>query len=252
MVSIKMGDDALFIDPSGKTFLKKIEIRSFQTHHGAIELKDLVGKKFGCSVETSKGGKFIVTKPDFRDLLAKKLRRGPQNIHRKDIGLIVTYLGLTRDSVVLEAGSGSGYLTAHLGSICKRVVSCEIREKHFKLACENLEMLGLGNVECVNSDVIDALGKDYDAIILDMSEEQDIIPEVCKKLKVGGRIAVYSPCVDQSMLVHHSLCENGFMNIEFLECIIRRWQVGRGTRPETMMLGHTGFIVFARYTRKGA
>ena len=247
MASIKMGDDVLFIDSSGKSFLKKIEIRSFHTHHGMIELKNLEGEKFGCSVKTSKGEKFVVVKPDFRDHLVKKIKRGAQIIHKKDAGLIISYLGITKDSVVLEAGSGTGYLTAYLGSICKKVISCEIRESHFKLAYENIKMLGLDNVECINTDVCDAPKNEYDAIILDMPDEQDIIPVVCKKLKTGGRIAVYSPCVDQSMLVYHTLCENGFVNIEFLECMIRKWKVGRGTRPETMMLGHTGFIVFARY-----
>ena len=248
MVSIKDGDEVLFIDPTGKTFLKKICMMSFHTHHGVISLNDLIGKPYGSTVKTSTDKSFIIVKPDLRDLLAKKLRRGPQIIHRKDIGLIITHLGLTRDSVVLEAGTGSAYLTSHLGSICKKVVTCELREDHFKKASENIAALGLEkNVDYRNIDVESAPGKDYDAIILDMPKQEDIIPKVCKKLKIGGRIAVYSPCVDQSMMVCNALEENGFIDVVFMECMIREWGVNKGTRPNTMMLGHTGFLVFARY-----
>ena len=82
MVSIKEGDEVLFVDSSGKTYLKKIEIRTFHTHHGAINLSSLAGKQYGDTVETSKGHKFTMVKPDFRDIIGKKLKRGPQIINR--------------------------------------------------------------------------------------------------------------------------------------------------------------------------
>jgi tRNA (adenine57-N1/adenine58-N1)-methyltransferase len=43
------------------------------------------------------------------------------------------------------------------------------------------------------------------------------------------------------------LQQNKFIDIQTIECIMRRMQAERGkTRPETLMTGHTGYITFAR------
>jgi tRNA (adenine57-N1/adenine58-N1)-methyltransferase len=45
--------------------------------------------------------------------------------------------------------------------------------------------------------------------------------------------------------------ENEFVDIQTIECIMRRMQVERGkTRPETLMTGHTGYITVARKALK--
>jgi tRNA (adenine57-N1/adenine58-N1)-methyltransferase len=39
----------------------------------------------------------------------------------------------------------------------------------------------------------------------------------------------------------------GFIDVRSLELLERAWKVGeRGSRPETNMLAHTGFLTFAR------
>jgi len=44
-----------------------------------------------------------------------------------------------------------------------------------------------------------------------------------------------------------ALKENGFVDIDTIECLMRRMQVERGkTRPQTLMTGHTGYITVAR------
>jgi tRNA (adenine57-N1/adenine58-N1)-methyltransferase len=44
-----------------------------------------------------------------------------------------------------------------------------------------------------------------------------------------------------------ALKENGFVDIETVETLMRFMQVERGkTRPQTLMTGHTGYITFAR------
>jgi len=48
-----------------------------------------------------------------------------------------------------------------------------------------------------------------------------------------------------------ALEENSFIDIETVECLMRRMQVARGkTRPQTLMTGHTGYVTFARKAAK--
>lgn len=53
---------------------------------------------------------------------------------------------------VLEIGTGTGYLTALLATICEHVTSVEIDQQLIRQAAMNLAMAGITNVELVHSD----------------------------------------------------------------------------------------------------
>ena len=75
--------------------------------------------------------------------LLDSMVRGPQVILPKDFGSILAYTGLGRESRVVEAGAGSGFLMIMLGNVCKKVYSYERNERFYKLAMKNLERSGL-------------------------------------------------------------------------------------------------------------
>ncbi len=246
MSIIKENDYALFAHGSGKTFLKKIELRTFHSQFGAFELKKLIGKKYGSSVKTGTGEKFVVLRPDFNDLVAKRLRRKPQIIHKKDIGLIITYLGIGRESKVLEAGTGSAFLTVHLANIVKEVVTYEKRDAFYENAKKNIENLGLGNVKIFNDDILKCKEKDFDVIVLDLPGPAGMIKKLIKKLKTGGRVCIYSPDIENAVESKKMLETLNFKNVKFMECLIREYQTDKCVRPLTQMLGHTGYLIFGR------
>jgi len=63
----------------------------------------------------------------------------------------------------------------------------------------------------------------------------------------SGTLVSFSPTIDQVVKTSEALEENGFVDIETVECLVRRMQIERGkTRPETLMTGHTGYITSAR------
>ncbi|MCK5593964.1 MAG: methyltransferase domain-containing protein [Candidatus Aenigmarchaeota archaeon] len=250
MTKIKEGDQAIIMHDSGNSYLIDIELRTFHSQYGAFSLKDIIGKDYGKRYKTTSGDEFLVLEPDFRDLLSKSLKRGPQIIHPKDVGMITTFCGIGKTTKVLEAGCGSAFLTSHLGNIAKSVVSWEKNEKHYKICTENIRRMGLKNIEVKAGDIKEEKDTDFDVVILDMPTPQDTIREITKNLKVGGRIAVYSPCIEQSTAAIHMLESKGFTNIVFRECLIRDWEQEKCIRPKTAMLGHTGFLVFARYIKK--
>ena len=68
-----------------------------------------------------------------------------------------------------------------------------------------------------------------------------------KSLKVGGWLAVYAPYIDQAEIAYRVAKKLNFYNIEILETLERGLEVRpQGVRPKTRMVGHTGYLVFAR------
>ncbi|MBW6451779.1 MAG: methyltransferase domain-containing protein [DPANN group archaeon] len=247
---IKENDMVLICHESGKSFLRPVEYRTFTTEWGGYFLKELIGLDYGAIVKTTKDVKLKILKPDTNDLLVKSLKRLPQIINKKDAGLIITSLGINKESRVLESGTGSAYLTTYLAGIAKEVVTFEINLRHYKNAIENIEKMGLDNVKIINDDIINSKEMDFDCVVLDLPDPERVIPTLATKIKIGGRIAVYVPCIEQIIASDKSLKASGFEGISIKECILRSWKTDDCTRPNTKMLGHTGFLVFARYMGK--
>ncbi len=212
----------------------------FHSNEGYIKEEDI---KNGI-VKTNIGKEFFISDAKFIDKI-EKIKRGPQAIMKKDIGIIITNTGIGKDSVVAEAGSGSGKLTAFLAKICKKVYSYERRGHVLKLAKENIKFLGFNNVVFKNEDIKNIKEKNLDAIILDLSNPWDYINECHKALKSGGHLVIYVPTITQ---VNDFVKENKLFHVsEIIELLKRPWFVeGKKVRPNSRMIGHTAFLVFCR------
>jgi protein-L-isoaspartate O-methyltransferase len=153
---------------------------------------------------------------------------------------------------VLEAGVGSGSLTTALASIVAptgNVVSYDIREDFIEHAMKNLKTTGLEKyVKILEKDVTKGISeKNLDAIILDIPNPWDAVGHTYKSLKVGGYLCCYSPLVSQLELTVKEMRKHSFIEIKTFENIQRDKIIGeRGTRPRLNMLGHTGYLTFAR------
>lgn len=229
--------------------------KSFHTHKGFVQLDELIGKDYGTRILSSLGVEFVALKPTIRDQVFKMLRR-TQITYPKDIALITMYSGIGPGSHVVEAGTGTGALTSSLAFYVKpagRVYSYEIRQEFIETAVKNLKRAGVS--ECVdikNNDITQGIDeREVDAVVLDMATPWLVIPHAYSALKGSGIIVSFSPTIDQVVKTVEALRENGFVDIETVECLMRRMQVKRGkTRPETLMTGHTGYISFARKALK--
>jgi protein-L-isoaspartate(D-aspartate) O-methyltransferase len=107
------------------------------------------------------------------------------------VALMTQALKLKGDEKVLEIGTGSGYQTAILAALAKRVVSIERIGELALSAKKVLKRLGCKNVEIHDS--VDTLGwpKDapYDAIIVTAGAPH--IPDILlDQLTLGGRMVI--------------------------------------------------------------
>lgn len=254
--NINEGDDVLLYLNPRTTYLVRVEKgKSFHTHKGFIQLDGLVDKEYGTRIESSLGVPFVALKPTVRDYVFKMSRRTQIN-YPKDIALIIMFSGIGPGSKVVEAGTGTGALTSVLAFYVKptgHVYSYEVRQEFMDAALKNLERARVSEyVDLKNKDVTESIDEtSVDAVVLDLATPWLVIPHAYSALKGSGSLVSFSPTVDQVVKSVEALRENGFVDIETIECLMRGMQIEMGkTRPETLMTGHTGYITFARKALK--
>lgn len=182
--------------------------------------------------------------------LMKKLKRLPQIITPKDASLILAYSGIPPNAKIVDAGSGSGFLSIFLGWYCPQgqVFTYEKREEFSKVVERNIEKIGLKNITVKNKNILDGIEeKEVDLVTLDMKDCEKVIPLAYESLKEGGWVVVYSPYVEQVIDVLEEMKTVGFKNCNCVESIVREWKSNYGfTRPKSQGLMHTGWISFGR------
>lgn len=240
----------MLVSESGNTHIVNA-LRDYHTKEGMLSSADMMKAKLGSLIRTNTGAGFTVLLPDFADFY-RKIRRGAQIITLKDIGHIVALTGIGKESVVVDAGTGSGALACFLAHIVKRVISYEIRDDFYGIAAENRDKLGLSNLEIVKRDIYTGIvEKNLDLITLDLPEPWNVVKHAAEALKLGGFLVSYSPTIPQvSDFVTALQNDRRWLIIKVCEIMEREWEVdGRRVRPTTQRLGHTGFMTFARRLR---
>lgn len=201
--------------------------------------------------------RFLVLRPDLRDHQGL-LRRRAQLVLPKDAAQIIAGCALGPGCRVAEAGVGSGGLTTALAWAVGdegQVYAYELREDHLEAGRRNLERAGLVHrVLLHHGDIAQGIAaQDLDAVVLDLPEPWRALPAVEKALRPGGRFAGYLPTVHQMEATVKGLREHGFLDVEALEVLVRPWHVAqRSVRPSFEMMGHTAWLVFARWPGRQA
>lgn len=99
-------------------------------------------------------------------------------------------LEVKRDEIVLEVGTGSGYMAALLAHRARQVTTLEIQPELVSLATANLRRADVTNVQVIEADGSKPLPVKgpFDVILLSGSVSQ-VPPSLLSQLKVGGRLA---------------------------------------------------------------
>lgn len=239
----------ILIDNRGKKYLLNSE-QDFQTDQGIIKKEELQSCQAGDTLETHMGKEIKVVKADVNDLI-ELMQRRCSILLPKDIGIVISHTGLGCGDRVVDAGTGAGAIALHFANVVGEngnVYSYEIREDFAEIASSNIEQFQLNNVEVKNKDIKEGIDeKDIDLIFLDLPKPWELMESVYESLKTGGWLAVYAPYIEQVQLLHRISKKVGFNEINTLECILREIEVKvKGTRPKTRMVGHTGYLTFAR------
>ncbi len=249
---MKNKKNTLIISEDGKKFLIKDTTKDFHCQYGQIKKEDMDSES-GTEIKTNKGKKLYVVESTFPDNFGK-IKRGAQIIPSKDVGFILSETGLSKDSIVIDAGAGSGGLCLVLANIAKKVYSYDIREDHLDIVRKNKETLKLNNLVLDKKDIYkDRLPKSADLVTLDVPEPWLAIENIDKYLKPGKYIVSYSPSIPQVMDLISSLEKTkNIIHLRTIEIIEREWEFqGRKVRPKTQQrISHSGFLTFLRKIKK--
>jgi tRNA (adenine57-N1/adenine58-N1)-methyltransferase len=222
--------------------------REFHSHFGVVNLSELMGAPYGTEITSHSGQKFMVLQPTYIDFI-RKMRKMPQVIQPKDAAQILAYTGLSRGDSVVECGTGSGALTIFLASIINpgSLYTYEKREDFMAVAQKNVEIFGLKNISFHLKDIYEGIEEtNVDLVTLDVASPEKVVESAYAALRIGGYIFSYSPCIEQVSRFCLATRDKE-MQVRTIECLVREYEVSiKGTRPRSRMLGHTGYMSFAR------
>lgn len=241
----------LYLNDRKSWILRAERGKKFHTHKGIVNIEDIIGKPYGSEVVTSLGVSLKILPVDYLDHL-ERIARKTQIIYPKDMAYIALIANVRSGSRVVECGTGSGALTSYLAGMVGpdgKVFTYEVRKDFQENAMKNLERLGLEKfVEFKLKDITKGIDeREVDAVILDMATPWLVVGEAQKALRVGGRLVSFSPTINQVEKTVDAMEKAEFINIKTVELIMRGYKVKvNETRPDTLMIGHTGYIVSGR------
>ena len=229
-----------------------------ETDLGILELPADVEP--GSVVETHLGEQFEVRRLRGPDLFDHLERTGAPMMPR-DIGLVIGHTGVASGDRALDAGTGTGVLAAYLGRLGVEVTTYEREPAFAEVARANMDTAGVADlVEVRTGDLLgeigssgdelseDPLGTKFDLLTLDTGDAPQIVERADELLVPGGFLAVYSPFVESARACVEAARSSELAEIETMETIQRRMDFDeRGSRPSTAGVGHTGYLVFARF-----
>ncbi len=239
----------MILDERGKKYFLK-EGQEFQSDLGIVSDEILSSAKVGDEVKSHLNHSFKIIKPNVNDFIDLMDRRCSILI-KKDIGSVLAYTGLGAGSRVIDAGTGAGAIALNFGNVVGetgQVFTYEIREDFAEVAKKNIETFGIKNIEVKNQNIKEGIDENnIDLVFLDLPKPYEIFEEVYDALNLGGYLVVYAPYINQAEISYRVAKKLNFYNIEILETLERSLEVRQnGTRPKTRMVGHSGYLLFAR------
>jgi len=256
MITASAGDLIELIDPKGRNFIFRLTPgQRMETHRGIVKHDDLIGQTYGTEIRTHLDKGFLLFQPSLETLILQ-LKRQSQILYPKDIGLILMKLNVHPGMTIVECGTGSGGLTLALANAVGpsgRVISYDQRQDMQALARRNLDQVGLSDrVAFKLRDIRQGFEEnDVEALFLDVPNPYDYIAQAYHALRGGGFFGALVPTANQVSDLLISLGREKFYFPEVIEILLRHYKtVPARLRPEDRMIGHTGFLVFARPVSK--
>jgi tRNA (adenine57-N1/adenine58-N1)-methyltransferase catalytic subunit len=253
-LKVKKDETIVLVDEKNRKYLINTSQKTDKYKGvGVVDPKIFVGKEYGSTFEHG-NKKFFIFHPSLMDK-QQGLKRRAQIILPKDAAQIIVNCSITPGSKVLEAGIGSAALTITMATMVQpdgKIISYDNREEFIDHAVKNIKTAELQDfVETKFKDVTKGIDEtDLDAVIFDIPNPWDAVKHAYKALKPGGYLCCYSPLTTQVQNNVLEIKKHNFIEIKTFENLQREIVVSeKGIRPSFDMLGHTGYLTFARKTK---
>jgi tRNA (adenine57-N1/adenine58-N1)-methyltransferase len=251
--TVKSGDRVILAGEDGWKFAVLVEPGARRVEGlGVLDPSTLADAAFG-GVTTVGNRRFLVLRPSLLDRI-ESLERKAQIILPKDSAHILMECDICAGRTVVEGGAGSGAMTTALAWAVRpggRVITYDIRAEYLRQARHNIRMAALEELCTFKEADITAPGaiaeREVDAVVLDIPEPWRAADNAWEALRPCGHFACYTPTVNQVEQTVRSLRERRFIEVRSFEILKRGMDVvEKGIRPSFEMLGHSGYLTFAR------
>lgn len=230
---------------SKEKYFYQRDYKPVDTQYGRVAAEAINDTKDGLEVQSNTHEKFTLLTPTFLDRY-RRMERGPQLMMLKDLGYIAAETGMGHESIVGDAGTGTGAAAIYFSRIAKHVHSYDIEDKHLEIGKRNVATLEVTNVAFAKHDIYESIPDlQFDVFVLDNPEPWRALPHYTS-IKLGGWIVAYTPTIVQAAQFVDALPKE-VQYRKTTELIERFWHsAGQKIRPSSDSVGHTGFLVFVR------
>jgi len=244
----------VLVDRKERTYLRTLRRgRTISVRGAPLPCDALIGLAEGSTVDSASGEPLLLLRPTYAQLIPS-LPRQAQPIYPKDVGPILLWGDIGPGTHVVEVGTGPGALTiALLRAVgpTGRLASYEMREDFAATARDNVARYHgpAPNWTLRTADAFAGIEeRDVDRLVIDLAEPWHLLDAAAVALRPGAVVTAFVPTALQVKQAVDGFRQHGaFGAVESLETLVRFWHVReRSVRPEHRMVGHTGFLVFAR------
>ncbi|KAF9201098.1 tRNA (adenine-N(1)-)-methyltransferase catalytic subunit trm61, partial [Haplosporangium sp. Z 27] len=217
----------------GKENLNLIRIQQgneFNCKFGKYKHSDMIGLEYGTKLGSNTGRGFVYLLYPTPELWTLVLPHRTQILYIADISFVMDFLNLRPGMSMIESGTGSGSFSHSIARTIApsgHLYTFEYHQERVIAATKEFEEHGLSDYVTLQCrDVCKegfGLENKVDAVFLDLPAPWEAVASAKKAFKQNkiGKICTFSPCIEQISKTVTALSEQGFVDIQMYECLIR-------------------------------
>mmetsp|Transcript_46413 Transcript_46413/g.74711 ORF Transcript_46413/g.74711 Transcript_46413/m.74711 type:complete len:345 (-) Transcript_46413:207-1241(-) len=207
--------------------------KTTQNKHGSFSHDEMLAAPYGTKIWGRDRKGFIMMLRPTPELWTDSLPHRTQIIYNTDISNIIFRLELIPGCIAIESGTGSGSLTHSMARAVGpkgHVYSFDYHELRVEQAAVEFKKHGMAHVTVAHADVCEKgfsipEGVFADGILLDLPNPWLAVSHAKNVLRDMGRLASYSPCIEQVQKTCEALRKEGFTDVTTIEVLVRHWDM---------------------------
>ncbi|KAF9204620.1 tRNA (adenine-N(1)-)-methyltransferase catalytic subunit trm61 [Haplosporangium sp. Z 27] len=220
----------MYLSRENMSIIRVKEGEYFNCKFGSYKHSDMIGLEYGTKLGSNTGRGFLYLLHPTPELWTLVLPHRTQILYIADISFVMDFLNLKPGMSMIESGTGSGSFSHSIVRTLAptgHLYSFEYHQERASAAKKEFEDHGLSDMVTLQCrDVCkDGFGLEnkVDAVFLDLPAPWDAVASAKKAFKQDkiGKICTFSPCIEQISRTVTALSENGFVDIQMYECLIR-------------------------------
>ncbi|KAG0371015.1 tRNA methyltransferase complex GCD14 subunit-domain-containing protein [Gamsiella multidivaricata] len=220
----------VYLSRENMSIIRVKEGEYFNCKFGSYKHADMIGLQYGTKLGSNTGRGFLYLLHPTPELWTLVLPHRTQILYIADISFVMNFLNLKPGMSMIESGTGSGSFSHSIARTLAptgHLYTFEYHQERVNAAKKEFEQHGLSDMVTLQCrDVCkDGFGMEnkVDAIFLDLPAPWEAVASAKRAFNQDkiGKICTFSPCIEQISRTVTALNEQGFVDIQMYECLIR-------------------------------